>query len=124
MFMNFQILPEGCRTGQKMRVLAPEFARNIQTHAYNVKLDSGTVMFIVACCGAHGMVQDFNGCTAWTDLDGFRSLPQMPQVPLDLPPVTHAVQLFFTQGGSTFEVGTKWDQKLDTSKCTHSRLRM
>ena len=27
----------------------------------------------------------------------------LAQVPLDLPPVTHAVRLFFTQGGSTFE---------------------
>ena len=25
------------------------------------------------------------------------------QVPVDLPPAEHAVQLFFTQGGSTFE---------------------
>ena len=31
----------------------------------------------------------------------------MAQVPLDVPPVTHAVRLFFTQGGSTFEADLK-----------------
>lgn len=42
-----------------------------------------------------------------------RSIESNPrsEVPLDLPPATHAVQLFFTQGSSTFEAA--WAQTTD-----------